>query len=90
MQAKHIGIGCAVLHFLIAMFSLAQFASLELNFQLPFGSWHDQTPLRFFMDFAFFLTLGLATGWSAYKADRRVQKLFQLLSVTVFVLYFLN
>ncbi|HRJ30444.1 MAG TPA: hypothetical protein PLV21_12845 [Cyclobacteriaceae bacterium] len=90
MQAKHIGIGCAVLHFLIAMFSLAQFASLELNFQIPFGSWHDQTSLRFFMDFAFFLTISLATGWSAFKADRRVQKLFQLLSVTVLVLYFLN
>ncbi|MBX2962449.1 MAG: hypothetical protein KF687_08050 [Cyclobacteriaceae bacterium] len=90
MQAKYIGIGCMVLHIAIALFSILQFASLELNFNLPFGIWHDQTPLRFFMDFAFFLTLGIATGWSTFKADSRVQKLFQLLSVTVFVLYFLN
>jgi len=90
MQAKHLGICCAVIHFLIAIFSILQFASIELSIKLPFGQLHDQTPLRFFMDFSFFLTLGLTSLWSAFKADRRVQKLFLLLSLAVFVLYFLN
>ncbi len=90
MQTKHLGISCTVIHFMIALFSILHFASLELNFDLPFGQFHDQSALRFFMDFSFFLTLGLATLWSALKADRRVQKLFLLLSFAVFVLYFLN
>jgi hypothetical protein len=90
---KHLGILVFILHYIIALITILALLSREFLLELPLvseGEFAERTTARLLLDFGFFLTLGLSTHWSVYRADLRVRKLFLLLSAAVFVLYILN
>ncbi|MBX2965870.1 MAG: hypothetical protein KF845_06970 [Cyclobacteriaceae bacterium] len=90
---KQLGILAFILHYLIALVSLLAFFSVLFSFDVPVLQKTEiitQTKTRLLVDSAIFLALGLSTHWSVFRADRRVQKLFVLLSAVVLILYALN
>jgi hypothetical protein len=87
---KRLGILVFILHYSIALISILALSAKGFSVEVPLISQcecMDRKTDRLLLDFGFFLTLGLSTHWSVFRADLRVRKLFLLLSAAVVILY---